>query len=96
MSVLPILFLAMVSLDGAYSLKCYTCKGVKECESPSEVTCSDNQVYCIALNVRQDNAEDFIYMDCANESIGNNICQDLENDQCYTCQEDSCNENLPE
>ncbi|XP_044260900.1 uncharacterized protein LOC123008906 [Tribolium madens] len=101
MLVLPILFLAMVSLNGAYSLKCYTCKGDKECESPSEETCSDDEVYCVALNIPQGKNKSFFItsMGCADETIGGVICQDLEDNNtgtCYTCQEDSCNEKLPE
>ncbi|KYB27380.1 hypothetical protein TcasGA2_TC033219 [Tribolium castaneum] len=100
MSVLPLFFLAVISFNGAYSLKCYACFDKKECDSPSEVTCEENETHCVAINT--DGSSHYFFVtsrNCATEELADDVCNgivEVNEGKCYKCNEDLCNEKLPE
>ncbi|EFA03222.2 hypothetical protein TcasGA2_TC013144 [Tribolium castaneum] len=83
-----------------YSLKCYYC-GSENCESPSEDNCDEEETYCVAVKIDPEKKDtDYVTaMGCATENIAKSTCRDVKQrgeGNCYDCQEDLCNEKLPE
>ncbi|KYB27381.1 hypothetical protein TcasGA2_TC033220 [Tribolium castaneum] len=76
------------------------CRFEDNCESPKEITCPEDSTYCLAIRTYPDKNTFYVTSrGCASPYNAEGICKDIKEmseGNCYNCQEDLCNEKLPE